>query len=73
MSRGMAEAARGQMKTDYRAYVIGLHGRVALRVDLAADNECEAKEQARQLVDGNSVELWQGVQKLATFTPQASG
>jgi hypothetical protein len=45
---------------DYRAYLIKNN-----RVDIAAtiikvDTDTEAIEQAKQLVDGHDIELWQG-------------
>jgi hypothetical protein len=54
---------------DYRAYILGPDGHVQARVDLIyADDENAAKEQAKRLVDGHDVELWQLDRKIATFT-----
>ena len=54
---------------EYRAYILGPDGHVQRRIDLVAD-ENTAKEQAKQLVDGHDVELWQSDRKIATFTPK---
>jgi hypothetical protein len=51
----------------YRAFIIGPDGHVQSRVDLLCKNETVAREQAKQLVDGHDVELWQGARKLARF------
>jgi adenylosuccinate lyase len=37
------------------------------RVTILAANDEEAKERAKQLVDGHAVELWQAGRKIATF------
>jgi hypothetical protein len=52
---------------EYRAYIMGPDGHIERRVDLICKDEDTAKEQARQLVDGHDVELWQGSRKLARF------
>jgi hypothetical protein len=52
---------------EYRAYVVGRDGHIQNRIDLVCVDEDAAKEQARQLVDGHDVELWQGDHKIATF------
>ena len=44
---------------DYRAYVMGADGHVQNRVDLQCDDDAEALRLAKQLVDGQDVELWQ--------------
>ncbi|MGY2907009.1 hypothetical protein ACVWVY_006030 [Bradyrhizobium sp. URHC0002] len=53
---------------EYRAYVLGPDGHIQRRVDLICEHEEAAKEQAKQLVDGHDVELWQLDRKIATFT-----
>jgi hypothetical protein len=63
----VAEARRAQMN-DYRAYLIGSDGHIQSRVDLVCEDEAEAKERAKQLVDGHDVELWQRGREIATFT-----
>jgi hypothetical protein len=51
----------------FSAYIMGRDGHVQNRVDLYAEDEEEAKQQAKQLVDGHDVELWQRARKIATF------
>lgn len=53
---------------EYRAYLIGSDGHIRSRVDLMCPDEEAAKKQAKQLVDGHDVELWQSDKLLATFT-----
>jgi hypothetical protein len=57
---------------DYRAYFLGLDGHVMDRVDLWCPDDEAAKEPAKQLADGNEVELWHRARKIAEFTA-ASG
>jgi hypothetical protein len=53
---------------DYRAYILGPDGHVQARIDLIdVRDENTAKEQAKKLVDGHDVELWQLDRKIATF------
>ena len=54
----------------YYAYFTGDDGHITSRVTILAANDEEAKEQAKQLVDGHSVELWQEGRKIATFDPE---
>ena len=51
---------------EYRAYVIGPDGRITRRVDLLCEDDEAAQKQAKQLVDGHVVELWQFGRKVAT-------
>jgi hypothetical protein len=51
----------------YYAYIIGPDGRVVGRKDLICESEDEAKERAKQLVDGHAVELWERARKVARF------
>jgi hypothetical protein len=51
----------------YRAYSLDEDGHIVGRTDLVCADEQSAKQQARQLVDGHDIELWQGDKKLATF------
>ncbi|WP_192740581.1 hypothetical protein [Bradyrhizobium sp. OAE829] len=53
---------------EYRAYTIGSDGHIQQRFDLTATDEATAREQAKRLVDGHDVELWQGTVKVAKFT-----
>jgi hypothetical protein len=52
---------------DYRAYIIGHDGHFKTFVPLDCANDDAAKEQARQLVDGHDVELWERDRKIAIF------
>ena len=54
----------------YYAYFTGDDGHITSRVTILAANDEEAKELAKQLVDGHAVELWQEVRKIATFDPE---
>jgi len=51
----------------YRAYIIGDDGHVKKRFDLPCENDEDAVERAKQLVDGHAVELWDMGRKIATF------
>ena len=52
----------------YRAYVIGPDGQIVHRVDLMVEDDEAAKESAKLLVDGRTVELWDGGRKIADFS-----
>jgi hypothetical protein len=54
---------------EFRAYVIDGEGHITLRIDLEVQDEAEARERAKLLVDGNAVELWKGATKLDRFEP----
>jgi hypothetical protein len=54
---------------DYQAYVIGPDGHITMRVDLHCADEAAAREGAKQLVNGQAVELWQQDRRIATFKP----
>jgi hypothetical protein len=51
----------------YRAYIMGHDGHILRPVELFCKDDEDAKEQARQLVDGYDVELWQLDRKISTF------
>ena len=57
----------GQQMQDYRAYLLGPDGRIKNRIDLVCENDEAAKRQAKQLVDGHDVELWQLGRKIGMF------
>lgn len=63
----IARIGTAQMN-EYRAYLMGPDGHIQNRVDLVCEHDEAAKEQAKQLVDGHDVELWQFDRKIATFT-----
>jgi hypothetical protein len=52
---------------DYRAYIIGRDGHFSSSVPFECADDTEAMEQAKQLVDGHDVELWQRARKIARF------
>ncbi|OSJ36786.1 hypothetical protein BSZ19_02485 [Bradyrhizobium japonicum] len=54
---------------EFRAYVIDGEGHIALRIDLEVQDEAEARERAKLLVDGRAVELWEGATRLDRFEP----
>jgi len=54
----------------YRAYIIGRDGHIQDRVEFHCDNDNEAKERAKQLVDGHAVELWDEARRIAVFEPK---
>jgi hypothetical protein len=52
---------------DYRAYLLGVDGRIQRAVYLDCEDDDSAIERAQQLVDGHDVELWQNDRKIALF------
>jgi hypothetical protein len=52
---------------EYRVYLVGHDGHFQRSVPLECPNDDAAKEQAKQLVDGHDVELWQRDRKVALF------
>jgi hypothetical protein len=52
---------------EYRVYIIGSDGHFYSAVPLECADDDEARERAKQLVDGHDVELWQRDRKVATF------
>jgi len=57
------------MSDVYNAYAVGPDDRIVMRIDLVCESDDAAKEQAAQLVDGHSIELWKGAAMLARFEP----
>jgi hypothetical protein len=52
---------------EYRAYLIGEDGHFQDAVPLICDDDAEAMEKAKRLVDNRDVELWERARKVATF------
>ena len=52
---------------EYRVYIVDSDGHFKSAVALICADDEIAKEQAKQLVDGHDVELWQYARKVATF------
>jgi hypothetical protein len=44
---------------DYRVYIIGADGHFRSAIPLVCENDDDAIERAKQLVDGHDLELWQ--------------
>jgi hypothetical protein len=60
-------ARPGDVMEHYRAYIMGWDGHILRPVELFCKDDEDAKEQARQLVDGHDVELWQLDRKITVF------
>jgi hypothetical protein len=52
---------------DYRAYILRPDGHVHSRVDLDCQDEAQAREKAKALVDGFDVELWELDRRIERF------
>jgi hypothetical protein len=52
---------------EYRAYLIGPDGHIVKRIELVCADDETAKEQAKALVDGHDVELWQEARRITEF------
>ena len=52
---------------EHRAYIVGDDGHFMRAVDFVCDDDDAAKEEARKLVVGHDVELWQLERKIETF------
>jgi hypothetical protein len=52
---------------DYRAYILRPDGHVHYRVDLDCQDEAQAREKAKALVDGQDVELWELDRRIERF------
>ena len=51
----------------YRAYFIGIDGLFVKSIDLDCVDDAAAIENAKQLVDGQDVELWQRDRRIQKF------
>ena len=65
-----SRAARELPAHNYRAYVIGTDGHIAMRFDLSCQSEDDARERTSELVDGHAVELWDGARMIQRFDPR---
>ncbi len=65
----MADLARADVAKmiGYRAYLMDSGGHIQRRIDLLCEDDETAKEQARKLVDGHDVELWQLDRRICAF------
>jgi hypothetical protein len=50
---------------EYRAYIVGREGHFLWSKEFVAENDDDALEYARRLVDGHDVELWSGERLVA--------
>ncbi len=55
---------------EYQVYVLGDGDHIKGRKDICCEDDEAAKKQARQMVDGHAIELWQAARKIATFVPE---
>jgi hypothetical protein len=55
---------------DYRAYTVGSDGHFIDYQGFACDNDAEATERARQLVNGHDIELWSGERFIIRLQPK---
>jgi hypothetical protein len=55
---------------DYRAYTVGSDGHFIDYQGFACDNDAEATERARQLVNGHEIELWSGERFIIRLKPK---
>jgi len=51
-------------------YIVGNDGRIKDRITIHCDDDEKAKIDARALVDGRAVELWQESRRVAVFQPE---
>jgi hypothetical protein len=56
---------------EYRAYILGLDGKIRKAIPLFCDEDEFAKEKAKQLIEGHDIELWQRDGKIAKFNHKA--
>ena len=55
----------------YRAFEIGEDGHVAGRIDLCyCPNDEVAKQWAKRLVNGKTIEVWDGSRRIARYEPK---
>jgi hypothetical protein len=60
----------GAPMPDYRFYPIRSDGHIgAAAVERNCPNDDEALKEARQLVNGHDIEVWQSTRKVAHLTP----
>jgi hypothetical protein len=52
---------------DYRVYLMGPDGHIRKRFEFYCSGDEEARDRAKQYVDGHDVELWHRDQKITEF------
>ena len=55
---------------DYRAYTVGSDGHFIDYQVFVCDNDADATERARQLVNGRDMELWSGERFIVRLKPK---
>jgi hypothetical protein len=60
---------KGCPGVEYQIYILTDDDHIKGRKDIFCDDDEAAKKQARQMVNGHAVELWQAARKIAKFTP----
>jgi hypothetical protein len=65
----MYDASKDFGVAEYRAYSVGRDGHFDGIEPLTCADDAEAIEKAKQLVDGQDVELWKGARLAARFSP----
>jgi hypothetical protein len=55
--------------SEYRAYLVGNDGHFINVMEFRCPDDTEAVEQAKQLVDGHDVEVWQLARKVTILKP----
>jgi hypothetical protein len=53
--------------SEYRAYILDRNGKIISAVEFVGLDDEAAKENAKRLVDGHDVELWQCARVVATI------
>jgi hypothetical protein len=62
------EPTAGAVMSEFRVYVIGHDGHIVQRIELdQCQNEEEAREAAKRLVDGHDIELWESAHQIERF------
>jgi hypothetical protein len=62
-----ARPASATLMPEYRVYIVGTDGHFFSSQILECADDSEATEQAKQLIDGHDVELWQRDRRIARF------
>lgn len=55
---------------EYQVYILTDGDHISGRKDICCENDEAATKQARQMVDGKAIELWQATRKIARLAPQ---
>ena len=66
---GFADLDKAPVPPRYRVLILDREGQVLRMERIEGDEDDEAVERARRLVDGHAVELWDGVRFIEHFPP----